>query len=424
VFRKRETEPDSAFIEIATGISATPNPQTYTDLNVQADISWCYIIKANGECDFNTSEGSTQVCATRESVDITAPAIPTNLVAQGQDSKIQVTWNPSATDGDGSDLLDLAGYTLCRISPAGQEKEITIDPELNAYCDQDVTNGTKYCYVVKAFDTTGNVSPPSNDDCAIPRGDATPTLSVELCNATVSSHDDKFRLNWTVNDGSFVQSYEISRKNALINNGDWEVLGNAASQTYDDTNVHTFFSEFVLYAYTYRVRTKYQDGTFSNYSNEVKNVTLPVFRSPFAPLTVSDFQRIVSGGNQSVQGGAFAPLCFSFLLEDVVCGKSNIQPTRWKLDIQTKHEPALQPCSTSEGSNEIFNKKPLWWDRNGFTDLYENSAASYCYDGLAVPTLYMFRVYAVYVTQNHLGQSITKQMGPIYLGFVAYTRCQ
>lgn len=87
--------------------------------------------------------------------DLTSPTAPTNLSATAASrSQINLSWGPS------SDNLGVAGYPIYR---DGVNLATTTG---NSYSDSGLKANTTYCYVVKAFDTGGNLSAPSNQACA------------------------------------------------------------------------------------------------------------------------------------------------------------------------------------------------------------------------------------------------------------------
>jgi fibronectin type 3 domain-containing protein len=101
--------------------------------------------------------------------DFTPPAAPQNLTTSATSGQVSLGWTANSES-------DLAGYNVYRstISP------VSTSTPLNAalltspgYTDTGVTNGTTYYYVVTAVDTSGNVSPASEEVSATPTSGST-----------------------------------------------------------------------------------------------------------------------------------------------------------------------------------------------------------------------------------------------------------
>ena len=96
--------------------------------------------------------------------DVTPPADPTGLSATGGDAVVDLAWSANGE-------ADLAGYRVYRsTTPGAGYVEISGGGLLTglSLMDTAVTNGTTYFYVVRAEDTSGNVSGDSNEASATP----------------------------------------------------------------------------------------------------------------------------------------------------------------------------------------------------------------------------------------------------------------
>jgi hypothetical protein len=73
-------------------------------------------------------------------------------------------WDPPTARSDGTPLTDLAGYkVLYGKAPGTYDQTLTVnDPASTKMAVTDLASGTYY-FVVKAFDTAGNESGPSNE---------------------------------------------------------------------------------------------------------------------------------------------------------------------------------------------------------------------------------------------------------------------
>ncbi|HEX2231866.1 MAG TPA: PQQ-dependent sugar dehydrogenase [Thermoleophilaceae bacterium] len=97
--------------------------------------------------------------------DVTPPAAPSGLAASAGDGQVALDW------ADNSET-DLDGYRVFRSTTAGGPYTAVNATLLtsSALTDTGRTNGTRYFYVVRAVDKSGNVSPASVEVSAVPQG--------------------------------------------------------------------------------------------------------------------------------------------------------------------------------------------------------------------------------------------------------------
>ncbi len=74
-----------------------------------------------------------------------APATPTALTATAANALVNLTWNASSA---------ATGYYVKRSTTSGAENQIAT-ASTTSYSDNNVTNGTKYYYVVSAYNSYG-----------------------------------------------------------------------------------------------------------------------------------------------------------------------------------------------------------------------------------------------------------------------------
>ena len=137
--------------------------------------------------------------------DTTAPAAPTGLTATSGDARVALDW---ADNGE----LDLARYEVLRSTTAGGPYATMGTATGSAYTDTAVTNGTTYHYVVRAVDTSGNVSATSSEASATPvASTASFTLSATGTKIKGIQHGD---LSWKTN--STATSVDVYRNGARV----------------------------------------------------------------------------------------------------------------------------------------------------------------------------------------------------------------
>src|SRR5262245_32335760 len=74
-------------------------------------------------------------------------------------ASLQLTWTDNSQNEDGFDIERKTGTTGAFLAL------ITVDANQKSYTDADLSNGTTYCYRVRAFNKAGG-SPYSNEACA------------------------------------------------------------------------------------------------------------------------------------------------------------------------------------------------------------------------------------------------------------------
>ena len=157
----RSTTSGGGYVEISGGLLTTT---AASDVSVTNGTTYFYVVAAE-DTSGNLSGFSAEASATPEAqVDTTPPDAPTGLTATGGDAEVSLNWSANGE-------ADLAGYRVYRsTTPGAGYVEISGGGLLTglSLMDTAVTNGTTYFYVVRAEDTSGNVSGDSNEASATP----------------------------------------------------------------------------------------------------------------------------------------------------------------------------------------------------------------------------------------------------------------
>ena len=103
--------------------------------------------------------------------DVTPPPVPSALVATPAANSVSLSWGASS-------VPDLAGYRVYRstTSGSGYVEVTTALLTTTTFVNSGLTAGTTYYYVVRAQDTTGNISGNSNQASATPFAPNVPVL--------------------------------------------------------------------------------------------------------------------------------------------------------------------------------------------------------------------------------------------------------
>ena len=140
--------------------------RTFSDSGLTNGTTYYYVVKAV-DTSSNVSNASSQASATPTggTTDTTPPAPPTGLTATPGNASASLAWSANTEP-------DLGGYNVYRSTTSGGSYTKLNSSLLTArsYNDMGLTNGTKYYYVVRAVDTSNNVSNPSSEASATPSG--------------------------------------------------------------------------------------------------------------------------------------------------------------------------------------------------------------------------------------------------------------
>ena len=268
--------------DLSTSI-ATVTTTTYTDATVVPATTYGYFVVAFDDAAPPNESGPTPVVQIRtpSAADTVAPAVPANVqaVASGP-TQVNLTWDASA-DAGGSGL---AGYRIFRNGGTAPIATVAIA----SYSDINLTAGTAYTYVVRAFDGAGNVSGPSNAvsiTTPIPADTTPPTVPGAL--TAVAQGAGAVLLNWNAStDASGIQLYEIQRDGVRISGP----TGNATSFVDSTVSAAT--------TYTYAVRAIDGANNASAFSNTA-SVTTPA-ATDMTPPTVPTGVAANATSSQSV----------------------------------------------------------------------------------------------------------------------------
>ena len=149
-----------------------------------------------------------------------APPTPAGLAATAGDAQVALTWSAS---------IYATSYRVKRSTTTGGPYTQISTPTTTAFTDTGLTNGTKYFYVVSAYDAAGE-SANSSEVSATPKATSAPAAPTGL---TATPGNAQVALNWTASTGA--TSYNVKR--SLASGGPYTTLGSPAVTTSTDTTV-------------------------------------------------------------------------------------------------------------------------------------------------------------------------------------------
>ena len=124
-----------------------------------------------------------------------APAAVTGLAATAGNAQVSLTWNASA---------GATGYYVKRSTTSGTESKISTQPGTN-FTDTGLTNGTKYYYVVSAYNSYGEGA----NSAEVSATPTAPTAGTAPSALIATPGDSQITLNWNAVTGA--TSYNVKR---------------------------------------------------------------------------------------------------------------------------------------------------------------------------------------------------------------------
>jgi cellulose 1,4-beta-cellobiosidase len=190
---------------------ASVSGTTYTDFNLANGSPYYYVITAlNGVAE---SAASSEVTSTP----VASPSAPANLVANGANVQVSLTW--SAASG-------ATGYNVKRSLASGSNyTTLASNIGSTSYTDIGVSAGTVYYYVVTGTNAGGESAQSSEVSVTV-----LPSVPSGL---VATGSNLQVSLNWSVASGAV--SYNIKR--SLTSGSGYTVLTNVSATTYTDITV-------------------------------------------------------------------------------------------------------------------------------------------------------------------------------------------
>jgi hypothetical protein len=145
---------------------AAPTSTNFTDTTVTNGTKYYYVVSAYNS--YGQSANSVEVSAT-PTAPATPPGAPTGLTATAGNMQVTLSWSASA---------GATGYYVKRSVTSGGETQIASPTSAN-FTDTGLTNGTKYYYVVSAYNSYGP-SANSAEVNAMPSASSSPDVTITI----------------------------------------------------------------------------------------------------------------------------------------------------------------------------------------------------------------------------------------------------
>src|SRR3990172_2182845 len=220
------------------------------DTGLTNGVKYYYVIRAYD----GLNESLSSNVASAIPLDNDAPLPPTDLTAvdtpNDDGGSITLNWTPSASP-------DVIEQRIYRSTTSGGPYSLIatgFNNILNSYVDVGLNNGTRYYYVVRAFDGT-NESANSNEASAIPLDNNVPNAPTNLTAAdTPNGQGGSITLNWTVSTSPDVAQQRLYR--SLISVCPYSLI-----QTFLDNSTNTYVDTGLTNNTTYYYVVRAYDGT-------------------------------------------------------------------------------------------------------------------------------------------------------------------
>jgi fibronectin type 3 domain-containing protein len=206
---------------------STTTGGSYTQVSTQSGLSWTDTGVTNGTKYFyvvsayNSAGQSANSAEASATPVLPAPTAPTGLAATAGNAQVSLSWNASS---------GATSYHVKRSTTSGGETQISA-PTSNSFADSELTNGTKYFYVVSAVNSGGE-STNSSEVSATPSAPATPPAAPTGLQATAGNA--QVSLTWTASAGA--ASYHVKR--STTSGGPYNTaVASPTAANYNDTSV-------------------------------------------------------------------------------------------------------------------------------------------------------------------------------------------
>ena len=160
----------------------------------------------------------------------TVPSVPVGLMATAGNAQVSLSWTAS----NGATL-----YYVRRSTTSGGPYTQISAPSATSYTDTGLTNGTKYFYVVSAYNSAGQ-SANSSEVSATPTAPSTPPAVPANLQATAGNA--QVSLSWTASSGA--TSYHLKR--STTSGSGYTQIAAPAATSYTDTGLTNGIAYFYV----------------------------------------------------------------------------------------------------------------------------------------------------------------------------------
>jgi hypothetical protein len=215
------------------------------------------------------------------------PAVPTGLAANAANAQVNLTWTASS---------GATSYYLKRSTTSGAEIQIAA-LSATTYADNAVTNGTKYFYVVSAYNSYGQ-SANSAEASATPVAPPPPTIPAVPTGLQATGGNAQVSLTWTASTGA--TSYHVKR--STTSGSAYTQIAAPAATNYTDTGLtNSTAYYYVVSALNTAGESGNSNQATATPANAVADVTITIDPTKTKPISPYIYGTNFYSGNTSPQ---------------------------------------------------------------------------------------------------------------------------
>ena len=281
---------------VKKGIENSPISVAKVSIKTKTITEKVYVC-AKCQKEYKTAQEAIDCCA--ETLDTTAPADVTELVAAAKDSSVVLTWKDATDEDIFGCLVSWKAESQGRALVALEKDSLIAAKGQQGCVVTGLTNGTKYTFTVKAMDTSGNTSAgvtvkatpvavdskePLKIDLSVPeaKSNTSVTVTVNVETAAEKIVDVVYKKDGSVNAATLLAAADAKKAEPnSAGNKKWTFEITAADETANGT---------------YTVAALDSDGR-----EEIAQITIDNFDfTPPAKVSISAIKDVYSSDNSSI----------------------------------------------------------------------------------------------------------------------------
>jgi hypothetical protein len=213
-----------------------------------------------------------------------APAVPTGIAATAANAQVNLTWNAST---------GATGYYVKRSTTSGAEAQIAA-VSTTSYSDNNVNNGTKYYYVVSAYNSYG----PSANSAEVNATPVAPPPPSAPTGLVATAGNAQVMLTWNASTGA--ASYNVKR--STTNGSGYTQVGTPTTASFNDsglTNGTTYY--YIVTALNSAGESGNSNQASATPANAVADVTITIDPTKTKPISAYIYGTNFYSGNTAPQ---------------------------------------------------------------------------------------------------------------------------
>lgn len=281
---------------VKEGIENSPISVAKVSIRTKTITEKVYVC-AKCQKEYKTAQEAIDCCA--ETLDTTAPADVTELVAAAKDSSVVLTWKDATDEDIFGCLVSWKAESTGRALVALEKDSLIAAKGQQGCVVTGLTNGTKYTFTVKTMDTSGNTSggvtvkatpvavdskEPLKIDLSVPeaKSNTSVTVTVSITTAAEKIVDVVYKKDGSVNAATLLAAADAKKaEQNSLDNKKWTFEITAADETANgtytvaalDSDGREEIAQITIDDFDFTPPAKVK-GVTATYSNELKVIIL------------------------------------------------------------------------------------------------------------------------------------------------------